>query len=560
MDKIDEDIWPLRYYGELKNKLDGAVLMFPRGDLYCMYYGDAFDVAKATGIPLSRSNGGNGHYLADIPQKSLNDYRSKLATAGLKVAICDDETVEKLVTDNYNIKDTAMDKNMDPAMSARIATLLYLLPDEGKKISFNGKIPLDDMIKAMPISSAEIESIKNIGNGKFVVSDAFSDHPFEELSGEQQELMVAKALIWSNDNMKKNGAVISMFNALDECRAILGNEFSLNNAFLSTKVEDGTHLTKAKYIEEDNTYLAEDDNGDEYDLSDVDNDTALTIAGKAYISLIHHQLGDEGRITLKEPFTIKDDSGNPYAIKEIEEDKYYGIAFTGDYTEKNGKFFENENIEGSEILDSFSAGDMKKLADHVMKESIAQDQRPLIKVVFDESLSNSRGRDYYLGDNGRYFTRQPEGAIQYDNNGKAIKDNWQWVICTDNCHLEPDYAYDKYARFEIVDSLKEKKAQSVEESEVRINPDKGKYTAPQHDKKNMNSTTKGKNNESVSSDSDKKTGMGWAGFFNGNGTGSGKPQVQTAQEPVDVQKTLHDNFEKLMKESEKEEQSNHMKR
>lgn len=86
------------------------------------------------------------------------------------------------------------------------------------------------------------------------------------------------------------------------------------------------------------------------------------------------------------------------------------------------------------------------------KAGETEDKRPLIKVTYDENLSKSRGRDYYLGDNGRYFTRQPEGALRYDGNGQVIRDDWKWVICTDNYYLEPDYGYDKYARFEIVDS------------------------------------------------------------------------------------------------------------
>ena len=67
--------------------------------------------------------------------------------------------------------------------------------------------------------------------------------------------------------------------------------------------------------------------------------------------------------------------------------------------------------------------------------------------------------------------------------------------------------------------------------------------------------------KAVSTDVGKKAGKGWAGFF--NASGGEKPQAQTTQEPAkqaDIQKTLHDNFEKLMKESEKEEQSNHIKR
>ena len=268
-----------------------------------------------------------------------------------------------------------MDKNLEPAMSARIATLLYLLPEEGQKVSFNGKIPLDDIIKVDPISSTEIQSITNIGDGKFAVQDAYLDIPFEELSGEQQELMVAKALIWSTDNMKKNGAIISMVNALDDCRAILGNEFPLHKVFLYTQILDGTLLTKVAYNEENNKYFAKDDKGDAYDLTEVDSDTAIKIAGKAYISVLHQQLGDEGRITLNKPFKIWDIDGNPYTIKEIEEDKYgEGVALTGDYTEKNGKVFENKYISGDEILISFSVSEMKKLADHIMENARQRSQ------------------------------------------------------------------------------------------------------------------------------------------------------------------------------------------
>ena len=268
-----------------------------------------------------------------------------------------------------------MDKNLEPAMSARIATLLYLLPEEGQKINFLGKIPLDDIIKADPISSTDIQSITNVGDGKFAVQDAYFDIPFEELTGEQQELMVAKALIWSNDNMKKNGAIISMVNALDDCRAILGNEFPLHEVFLHTQILDGTLLTKVAYNEENNKYFAKDDEGDAYDLTEVDSDTAIKIAGKAYISVLHQQLGDEGRITLNKPFKIWDSNGNPYTIKEIEEDKYgKGIALTGDYTEKNGKVFENEYISGDEILISFSVSEMKKLADHIMENARQRSQ------------------------------------------------------------------------------------------------------------------------------------------------------------------------------------------
>lgn len=62
-----------------------------------------------------------------------------------------------------------------------------------------------------------------------------------------------------------------------------------------------------------------------------------------------------------------------------------------------------------------------------------------IKVKFDESLSAYRGRKYWLcEETGRYYTRQPKGALHYDASGKVIEDDWEWLTCTDNYWLEPD--------------------------------------------------------------------------------------------------------------------------
>ena len=62
-----------------------------------------------------------------------------------------------------------------------------------------------------------------------------------------------------------------------------------------------------------------------------------------------------------------------------------------------------------------------------------------IKVKLDKDLSAYRGRDYYFcEESGRYYTRQPEGAIKYDKDGEVIKDDWKWLTTTDNYELEPD--------------------------------------------------------------------------------------------------------------------------
>lgn len=72
----------------------------------------------------------------------------------------------------------------------------------------------------------------------------------------------------------------------------------------------------------------------------------------------------------------------------------------------------------------------------------------------------------------------------------------------------------------------------------------------------------------VSTDAGKKVGKGWAGLINGAGgektatVAIGKEQTPVSQQApqADAEKTLHDNFEELMKESEKEEQSRGIKR
>lgn len=78
----------------------------------------------------------------------------------------------------------------------------------------------------------------------------------------------------------------------------------------------------------------------------------------------------------------------------------------------------------------------------------------------------------------------------------------------------------------------------------------------------------GLSGSNVSTNAGKQIGKGWAGFLNsasGEKTAivaSGKEQVPVAQQApqADAEKTLHDNFEKLMKESEKQDQANHLKR
>ena len=75
-------------------------------------------------------------------------------------------------------------------------------------------------------------------------------------------------------------------------------------------------------------------------------------------------------------------------------------------------------------------------------------------------------------------------------------------------------------------------------------------------------------NKQVSTDAGKQVGRGWAGLINGAGgeksatVAIGKEQTPVSQQApqTDAEKTLHDNFEELMKESEKEQQSRGIKR
>lgn len=269
----------------------------------------------------------------------------------------------------HNIKDTTMDKNLEPAMSARIATLLYLLPEEGQKINFLGKIPLDDIIKADPISSTDIQSITNVGDGKFAIQDAYFDIPFEELTGEQQELMVAKALIWSNDNTKKNGVVTSMFNALDECRKAMGNEFPIYGAFIYD-FKEGYIIDKVVYNEEEQMYYGYDKMNDNHcEISkNMSLDDTKSICSKAYISLIVNSLDGKESMNLKEPIDIINDDNHKFTVKSIEKDSSgYGVNLIGKYADDYDGGVEESYIDATEIHYEFSPAAFKRLAEHIAK-------------------------------------------------------------------------------------------------------------------------------------------------------------------------------------------------
>ena len=80
----------MQQYNVIKNKHQGALLLFRVGDFYETFGEDAIKAADILGIVLTaRNNGTSKIELAGFPYHSLDTYLPKLIRAGERVAICD---------------------------------------------------------------------------------------------------------------------------------------------------------------------------------------------------------------------------------------------------------------------------------------------------------------------------------------------------------------------------------------------------------------------------------------------------------------------------------------
>jgi DNA mismatch repair protein MutS len=93
----------MRQYRKIKERHEGALLLFRMGDFYETFDDDAKTLARILGITLTkRSNGGAADVpLAGFPHHALEGHLPKLVGAGLRVAICeqleDPKTARKIV-------------------------------------------------------------------------------------------------------------------------------------------------------------------------------------------------------------------------------------------------------------------------------------------------------------------------------------------------------------------------------------------------------------------------------------------------------------------------------
>ena len=87
----EKKVTPLmQQYNVIKNKHQGALLLFRVGDFYETFGEDAIKAADILGIVLTaRNNGASKIELAGFPYHSLDTYLPKLIRAGERVAICD---------------------------------------------------------------------------------------------------------------------------------------------------------------------------------------------------------------------------------------------------------------------------------------------------------------------------------------------------------------------------------------------------------------------------------------------------------------------------------------
>jgi DNA mismatch repair protein MutS len=127
----------MKQYHEVKQKYEGALVLFRVGDFYETFGEDARKASKILGITLTkRSNGKASEVeLAGFPHHSLDVYLPRLVRAGQRVAICDQledpkttkvlvkRGVTELVTPGVSINDKVLESRQNNYLAA-------LLPHE----------------------------------------------------------------------------------------------------------------------------------------------------------------------------------------------------------------------------------------------------------------------------------------------------------------------------------------------------------------------------------------------------------------------------------------------
>lgn len=122
----------MRQYTSIKQKYEGALVLFRVGDFYETFNEDAQIASSVLGIVLTkRANGKASHVdLAGFPHHSLDSYLPRLVRAGYRVAICDQleapskekkivkRGVTELVTPGVTINDKVLDAKQSNYLAA----------------------------------------------------------------------------------------------------------------------------------------------------------------------------------------------------------------------------------------------------------------------------------------------------------------------------------------------------------------------------------------------------------------------------------------------------------
>ncbi len=97
--KTREETPLMKQYYAIKEKYEGAIILFRVGDFYETFGADAIKASSVLGITLTKRGNGSASEieLAGFPYHSLETYLSKLVRAGYRVAICDQLEDPKMV-------------------------------------------------------------------------------------------------------------------------------------------------------------------------------------------------------------------------------------------------------------------------------------------------------------------------------------------------------------------------------------------------------------------------------------------------------------------------------
>ncbi|MGA2119752.1 MAG: DNA mismatch repair protein MutS, partial [Bryobacteraceae bacterium] len=88
----------MRQYGNIKQQVSGALLLFRLGDFYELFYEDAVTAARELEITLTARNKEKGSAIpmCGVPYHAAEGYIARLIQKGYRVAICDQMEDPKL--------------------------------------------------------------------------------------------------------------------------------------------------------------------------------------------------------------------------------------------------------------------------------------------------------------------------------------------------------------------------------------------------------------------------------------------------------------------------------